>query len=440
MITTPSRLDPPDIAATRPRLSHIAGILVLAHTAAATIIFSAPSTPWTVRLERAGWLVLAATLLWALWRRGSRTLTAIGNLAVGIAASVVGAAITLPHIISTGLTPLHLAGLVAFAAGLTLTTLGTRQLTRPIKKRWRRYLTVAAGSAAALYLIAPVAFAVYVTNPPPTAACCRTPATLGLTYQDIRLTTSDGIQLAAWYLPSHNGAAVILLHGSGESREATLDHAALLAHHGYGTLMLDARGHGNSAGRALDLGWAGAKDIDAAVTYLIARPDITAGRIAVLGLSLGAEEALTAAAQDPRILAVVAEGAGMRTFGDARVAAAGTTASGPTGILALPAEWISFAAARLLTNEQPPIPLQSATRRITPRPVLLISGSDQQEADLNRAYAAAGGPTTHWWALPDTAHTKALTTHPAPYQQRVLSFLDTALLSTQGSPAARAQH
>ena len=55
--------------------------------------------------------------------------------------------------------------------------------------------------------------------------------------------------LAGWYAPSRNGAAVVLLHGAGSTRSNVLDEAVVLAEHGYGVLMLDARGHGESAGR-----------------------------------------------------------------------------------------------------------------------------------------------------------------------------------------------
>ncbi len=37
-------------------------------------------------------------------------------------------------------------------------------------------------------------------------------------YEDVALTTSDGLRLSGWYIPSQNGAAVILLHGYGTNR------------------------------------------------------------------------------------------------------------------------------------------------------------------------------------------------------------------------------
>src|SRR5512141_2874574 len=69
-----------------------------------------------------------------------------------------------------------------------------------------------------------------------------TPADRGLSYEDVSLLTHDGLTLRGWYVPSHNVAAIILLHGYGGNRLEMLDRAALLARHGYGVLLYDERG------------------------------------------------------------------------------------------------------------------------------------------------------------------------------------------------------
>jgi alpha-beta hydrolase superfamily lysophospholipase len=73
-------------------------------------------------------------------------------------------------------------------------------------------------------------------------------------------------------VPSANGAAVVLLHGAGSTRSDVLDQAAVIAGAGLGVLMLDARGHGESGGRAMDFGWFGDEDIAAATTFLGGTP------------------------------------------------------------------------------------------------------------------------------------------------------------------------
>ena len=44
-----------------------------------------------------------------------------------------------------------------------------------------------------------------------------TPAEVGLAYEDVALFTEDGLHMAAWYVPSHNGAAVVIVHSPNGS-------------------------------------------------------------------------------------------------------------------------------------------------------------------------------------------------------------------------------
>src|SRR5690606_361580 len=74
-----------------------------------------------------------------------------------------------------------------------------------------------------------------------------------------------------WFAPALGGAAVVLLPGAGSSRDAVVDHLAVLHEGGFAVLALDPRGHGRSTGRGMDWGWYGEADIAAAVTYLAGR-------------------------------------------------------------------------------------------------------------------------------------------------------------------------
>ncbi|HET9974429.1 MAG TPA: alpha/beta fold hydrolase [Streptosporangiaceae bacterium] len=145
------------------------------------------------------------------------------------------------------------------------------------------------------------------------------------------------MRLSGWYIPAHADAAVILLPGAGETRTAVLGQAAVLARHGYGALLVDTRGHGRSAGHAMDFGWWGDRDVAAAVSFLARQPRIQAGKIAVLGESMGGEQALAAAGSDPRIRAVVAEGAEGQQLADR-----GWRPHDITGIIDRGMEWVQY--------------------------------------------------------------------------------------------------
>jgi dipeptidyl aminopeptidase/acylaminoacyl peptidase len=101
--------------------------------------------------------------------------------------------------------------------------------------------------------------AVIAVNQPPGALGSATPAAYGLAYRNVAFRIADGVRLSAWYIAPRNGAAVLVLPGSGSTRTAVLPQAAVLAWHGYGTLLPDARGHGRSGGHAMDFGWWGGR-------------------------------------------------------------------------------------------------------------------------------------------------------------------------------------
>ena len=61
------------------------------------------------------------------------------------------------------------------------------------------------------------------------------------------------------------------MHRGSSDRNGSVAHAAMLARHGYGVLLYDARGRGESDGSENNFGWDWAKDIDGALAFLTAR-------------------------------------------------------------------------------------------------------------------------------------------------------------------------
>jgi hypothetical protein len=76
------------------------------------------------------------------------------------------------------------------------------------------------------------------------------PAQLQSELHDVAITTSDHVQLLAWYIRplQENGNTVMLLHGLADNRLGTVGYAEILLAHGYSVLMPDARAHGISGG------------------------------------------------------------------------------------------------------------------------------------------------------------------------------------------------
>lgn len=115
----------------------------------------------------------------------------------------------------------------------------------------------------------------------------RTPETVGLTYEDLRLPTTDGLTLSAWFLPSRPPAkgTILFLHGNAQNISTHLASVYWLPERGFNVLLLDYRGYGASQGLPSVAG--AQEDIDSAMRYLIARRDLDPKRIVVLAQSLG---------------------------------------------------------------------------------------------------------------------------------------------------------
>ena len=183
-------------------------------------------------------------------------------------------------------------------------------------------------------------------------------------------------------------------------------------------LLYDERGRGSSGGRSNAFGWDWAADVTASVDFL---EQHGVRRVGVLGLSTGAEVAITAGAEDPRIAAVVADGAEARTFDDF------AHLSGADGVVSLPYWAVTTTAVRVIRHTQPPPPLDELVPRIAPRPLLLVQSNDGAEKSLAPVWARIDGRPGVLWHV-DAAHTKGLAGHPRAYERRVVGLFDRALL------------
>jgi uncharacterized protein len=316
-----------------------------------------------------------------------------------------------------------LAGAVLVAVGTALLWRSRRMDERPLRRYLRRALAGVVAVLAAVFLLLPLGFAI-VANHKARAPVER--VDLGRPRVDVSLTTSDGLRLAGWYVPSRNGAAVIAFPG----RTSPVPHARMLVRHGYGVLLLDRRGEGQSDGDYNARGWGGEPDLREAVAYLRARPDVQEDRIGGLGLSVGGELLLQTAAHDRGLRAVVSEGAGVRSVAEQK-----HMPDTPPE----PLRWIApiameTAAGVVLSDHLPPPDLADLLPDIAPRPVLLIRGM-RGNADevLNRVYRDAGGQGTTLWEIPSAGHTGGISVTPAEYERRVVGFFDRALVRSATS-------
>ncbi len=113
--------------------------------------------------------------------------------------------------------------------------------------------------------------------------------------EQVVLTTDDGLELAAWYLPGEREVATVVFPGNAGDRSARLPLAARLNELGSGVLLVDYRGYAGNPGKPSEDGLA--RDARAAAGYLAGRADVT--QIVYFGESLGAAVATGLASTHP---------------------------------------------------------------------------------------------------------------------------------------------
>jgi len=313
--------------------------------------------------------------------------------------------------------------LVAFGAATLWTT--RRRHDRLPRRYVRRLLQTAVAVVAAYVVLFPLALSYVFTH---SARAVVPSAKLGAAYENVSFTTSDGLTLRGWYVPSKNHAAVIAAPGRAGSQK----QARMLIRHGYGVLLFDRRGEGESDGDPNAFGWAADKDMNAAVGFLQHRPDVDRNRIGGIGLSVGGETLLQTAAESDGLKAIVADGAGSRSLRE-DLARTGTNKWGE-----IPTSLVITAGTMLFSNQAPPPNLKNLVGRIAPRPVLFIYGQHDQDnvRELTPGYYATAGEPKALWEVAGASHTGGIDAQPREYERRVIGFFDDALLRTGARASA----
>ena len=253
----------------------------------------------------------------------------------------------------------------------------------------------------------------------------ETPVDYNLPFEDVTVT-SDGLKLVGWFVPSQNGAVIIMQHGYKSTRKELLNEAEMMYRHGYGVLLTTIRGHDHSEGEMITFGMNEVNDMEAWYQYLLTRDDIDPDKIGILGNSFGGMLAIQYAAQNENIKAVVAHSA-FSSLNDT----VETSVTYFTDLPAFPfAPLIVFWAERESGFTTEDIDATQWIAQISPRPVFLMQGG----ADVvispesgQRLYDAAREPKELWFD-PELGHVDFDTERADEFEKRVVGFFDRYLL------------
>jgi fermentation-respiration switch protein FrsA (DUF1100 family) len=133
------------------------------------------------------------------------------------------------------------------------------------------------------------------------------PGAVGLPFERVRLTASDGPVLDAWWLPAARADAPVMLclHGNAGTLSARVEKMKIFHDAGAAQLWVEWRGYGASAGTPSEAGLY--RDAQAGRDWLTAR-GVPASRLVLYGESLGNGPAVELAVRAPAAGLIVDSG------------------------------------------------------------------------------------------------------------------------------------
>lgn len=247
----------------------------------------------------------------------------------------------------------------------------------------------------------------------PTAEPVATPKLLGLDYQDVIIKDPDQPDLQAWFIPAkaEEAGTVIFLHGNAGNISTHLPSIFWLPAAGLSVLTFDYRGYGNSSGSPEIHGVH--TDIERAIAWIEARPELKSKGLFLYGQSLGASMALYTAAlpaYEHTFRAVIAESPFTRYSSIAREKAASSFITWPFQ----PLVWLlvsdDFSPAKYVKNI------------LCPR-ILIVSGDADKVVPHHHSIelAALIGTSAELWIAPSKNHLEIFT--EADNRKRLIDFM-----------------
>lgn len=253
----------------------------------------------------------------------------------------------------------------------------------------------------------------------------HSPAEYTLRYEDIVMTTSDGIRLRGWWIPAENSdRTVILLHGYAGTMDPDLQYAPPLVSAGFNVLMFDFRAHGRSGGTISTLGAREVRDVQTAVDEAKRHGS---RRVGLLGFSMGGRAAILSVSKVPGIHALISDCAPPRLH--YAVTRNLILRKIPDFLAWLLASMMLFGGSLLSgANLFRQDPLYAA-EHLPGLPVFFMQGGLDRyvrRSELTQMVEQAG-KTARLWYVDGAKHRDIEKTHPTEYLRNVIHFFQEAL-------------
>ncbi|MDD5627499.1 MAG: alpha/beta hydrolase [Elusimicrobia bacterium] len=268
-----------------------------------------------------------------------------------------------------------------------------------------------------------------IIYPPKMSSLAVFPEQFGLPYEKVSFTTSDGLTLKGWFLPSPTGdeRTLLMCHGWGDNKGELLAQTHFLnTAGGFNLFYFDNRSHGESGGTITTIGCLEIMDFDAAMDYLRRSRPQRLQRLGVFGLSMGAAVAAMAAPAHPEVKSVVMESP-FTSYRQVVRRWAWNNLRVPYFPLMMIVLWmLRLRVGREDVDSYSPVRYVSG---VAPRPVLFISGAEDRlmpPDDVRALYAAAREPK-ELWMIPGASHGKCRELAGPEYDRRLIEFFGRTL-------------
>ena len=246
-----------------------------------------------------------------------------------------------------------------------------------------------------------------------------TPSEFQADYEEVDLTTADGVNFGAWHFRQPGSPQTVIVSGGHKGqRQGVLGIAVALWRKGFNVVLYSYRGMPGSDRAPITFGIKEVLELQAAIAF--ARKRIPNSRIGLLGYSMGAVVSLLGAAGEPGVQALVLDSpfSDLRTLLIENVRAA-------TRLPGRPFVWLAGLMFRMRTRSSlsacRPIDILSS---LEPRPLFFIHGGADNITNVNhsrRLYDGYRGPR-EIWIVQGAPHTGAYFADRPLYVERVAGF------------------
>ena len=238
-------------------------------------------------------------------------------------------------------------------------------------------------------------------------------------YEEVDLTTADGVSFGAWFFRQTGSPQVIVISpGHKGRRQDLLGISVALWRKGFNVLAYSYRGMAGSDRETVTMGVRETQELAAAIAF--ARRRVRDARIGLLGYSMGAVVSLLGAAGDPSIEALVLDSPYSDLPGVLRENVRSRTLLPGAPFVAATALWMRLRHGVRLADASPITVLSG----LEPRPLFFVHGGDDavtQVQHSRRLYDAYRGPR-EIWIVPGAPHTGAYFADRPVYVERVAGF------------------